>query len=43
MNYFTILKLLLNYVSELEFRITVITYHVDYIVQEFLCSVLRTY
>jgi len=43
MNYFTILKVLLNHVSELELRMTMKTYHMDFIIKEFLCNVLRTY
>jgi len=40
MNYFTVLKLLLNHVSELELRITMKTYHMDFMIQESLCSIL---
>lgn len=43
MNCLTILKLLTNHVSELQLRITMKTYLKDFIIQEFLCSTLRTY
>jgi len=40
LNCFTILKLLLNHDSELELRITMKTYSLDFIIQEFLHSIL---